>query len=519
MDDSSAASEGGGVTTHHTFSYDGLQREFWFHLPPCANTTTAPMPLVLMLHGWGERGSTYAGLGESSQWREGGDHWADVSDSHCFAVAWPQGTTSQLGQFDQVSSWNAVGCSEVGTSACDAAAVRSVYGAGGLCSSNCNTGANTCATRACAWCSCTDDVGFLTRLIRSLLASDLQLDSRRVYVAGCSNGGMMAYEMAMRSPPGLIAAFVTNCGLPHVGTGCVPPLARPHLHIHATNDRTIPPDGSPASAGGWLYTNTDATLDLISAAGDCDRSPSSEWAFLRDLAAIGNATNVASLPFLRGLRLGEDVTVSVRAAPDDRCQLHSSCSSDVLIVSCTGRFGHDWPDWSASVAWRFLSQYTTDNVAHPPPDDARPPGVSSCSLWPDAAPASPVQIMPPLVTSPWTGLLLSSPAYLAAITLLSASMIACLFTVVLLLRNRGRAHRGRNRRPRSGPTLSTSTVELRDAKAPHRTDELPAASEPGLVEASDAPADFGGLNDAAIAAAAAENGDAKTDVRSLSETE
>ena len=48
---------------------------------------------------------------------------------------------------------------------------------------------------------------------------------------------MMAFELAFRAPPGLFAAFVTNCGAPHVGYGCVPSLARPHLHIHATNDK------------------------------------------------------------------------------------------------------------------------------------------------------------------------------------------------------------------------------------------------------------------------------------------
>ncbi|GAB3286295.1 alpha/beta hydrolase family esterase [Parahaliea aestuarii] len=56
-----------------------------------------------------------------------------------------------------------------------------------------------------------DDVGFLTAL-KGNLASEYGIDPQRVYVAGMSNGGHMAYRMGLEAPQVVagIAAYVAN---------------------------------------------------------------------------------------------------------------------------------------------------------------------------------------------------------------------------------------------------------------------------------------------------------------------
>lgn len=161
----------GGTTTHHTFAdLGGLMREFWLHTP--LRAIYRP-PLVLMLHGWGERGSSYVGLDGWGARTGYGDHWKATAEAHGFLVAWPQGLATRMGNYsDSEPSWNAGGCAHVGAAACDARDVRSVYG-GLICSDSCSV------CRTCAWCACVDDVGFLVRLTRALLSSSLRVDASR----------------------------------------------------------------------------------------------------------------------------------------------------------------------------------------------------------------------------------------------------------------------------------------------------------------------------------------------------
>ena len=103
-----------GRTSHHTFEHDESVREFWLHRPCCATTVKTAaanqqaLPLVLMLHGWGETGAQYAGLAGGSFDREGADRWVEESERGCFLVAWPQGRHTQLGIYRTKSSWQSL---------------------------------------------------------------------------------------------------------------------------------------------------------------------------------------------------------------------------------------------------------------------------------------------------------------------------------------------------------------------------------------------------------------------------
>ena len=139
-------------------SFDGLDRSYLLYkpsgLPPAA-------PLVVVLHGFG------AGP-EFSVGRLAGI----PADSEKFVVAYPAGIGA---------SWNA------GTACCGPASNQQI-----------------------------DDVGFIAQVVRDIGAK-VPIDNRRVYVAGMSNGGMMAFTLACNSD--VFAAIGAVCN----PTGAVQP--------------------------------------------------------------------------------------------------------------------------------------------------------------------------------------------------------------------------------------------------------------------------------------------------------
>lgn len=332
-------------TSRHGLTHAGSGREYWLHRPCCRAAPSGveaeqDRPLVIMLHGWGELAGQYAGelVNARYVWRAGADRWAEEAEASCFYVAWPQGLITRLGSADagsyfSHSSWNAGGCSSAGPELCDAAAYGTTCSresCGGVCA-------------PCAWCSCADDVGFITQLVRSLLASDLGIDSRRVFLAGCSNGGLMTWEMALHGPS-LFAAFATNCGVPHAGQMCSPPRPLPLVHIHAVNDETIPFDGAPATDGGYRYTSADEALTAVSNSGGdaCDVASLDEapWHSLYTLhmspvpgANDEQGSRPTALAWLRGINLaGRNASHDL---DDGRCRLRANCTGGLEMVCPT----------------------------------------------------------------------------------------------------------------------------------------------------------------------------------------
>jgi polyhydroxybutyrate depolymerase len=126
-----------------TLGPDGDQRDVILHLPP-AYDGSSQLPLLIVLHGGG-------GSGRQIHEQIGMD--ADADDFG-FVVAYPNGS-GRLGE--TLLTWNAGHC-------CGYSLDKNI-----------------------------DDVGFLSALIDLLLA-DYAIDPARVYVAGMSNGAMMAYR-------------------------------------------------------------------------------------------------------------------------------------------------------------------------------------------------------------------------------------------------------------------------------------------------------------------------------------
>jgi polyhydroxybutyrate depolymerase len=210
-----------GGTAEREVVVGGDTRSYVLHLPSVVRRNrigaTVAYPLVLVLHGSGADGSTVETQSDM-------DH---LADSARFIVAYPNGATMLFGIG---SDWNA--------GKCCGNAVRSNV----------------------------DDLAFLRATIDDV-ARHVPVDRRRIYVAGFSDGGRMAYHVACDAAS-LVAAIGVVAGSV-VDDSCVPSRAVPVIVFHGTADNEVPfsaaPDAStptpllqasaPPSVRFWATTN------------------------------------------------------------------------------------------------------------------------------------------------------------------------------------------------------------------------------------------------------------------------
>eukprot|EP00004_Rigifila_ramosa_P004522 TRINITY_DN149_c0_g1_i3.p1 TRINITY_DN149_c0_g1~~TRINITY_DN149_c0_g1_i3.p1 ORF type:complete len:136 (-),score=12.84 TRINITY_DN149_c0_g1_i3:374-781(-) len=99
-----------------------------------------------------------------------------------------------------------------------------------------------------------DDVGFLTEMVRQI-GQTYQLDSRRVYAAGMSNGGNMAYRLACHASD-VFAAVVSVAGaspwFTDFAENCNATRPVSVMQFHGTADEISPYEGGASSQIGWL---------------------------------------------------------------------------------------------------------------------------------------------------------------------------------------------------------------------------------------------------------------------------
>ena len=88
-----------------------------------------------------------------------------------------------------------------------------------------------------------DDVGFLLTIVDKLVADGL-VDKNRIYVAGISNGGMMAQRLACEQAERIAGIATVAGGLPEpLQATCKPARALPVLVIHGTEEPIVPWSG------------------------------------------------------------------------------------------------------------------------------------------------------------------------------------------------------------------------------------------------------------------------------------
>jgi polyhydroxybutyrate depolymerase len=202
---------------------DGRSRYYLLNLPPNYEGS-GKIPLVIFLHGAG---------GQVSQ-AEKDYHFTDKGNNENFAVVYPEGVQSEEGLL-HLRYWNAGGC-------CKYAMDNNI-----------------------------DDVKFIRLLIDELLQKYPNLDSKKIYATGISNGAMMCYRLAVELSD-KIAAIAPVSGTMMLQPQTFPPRGVPILHIHSLLDTIIPYYGG-VGLGDYNFQSVDATLEIWASMNACNPTP------------------------------------------------------------------------------------------------------------------------------------------------------------------------------------------------------------------------------------------------------
>jgi polyhydroxybutyrate depolymerase len=178
-----------------------IRRSYVINVP--ADYGEKPAPLVLVLHG--AMGHTFTVAWDTRM--------TERASKQGFLVAYPRG----MGIASTLRTWNAGDC-------CGLAKLRNI-----------------------------DDVAFLKALLKEI-RSDYNVDADRIFIAGASNGGMMAYRAAIEMSD-QIAAIATASGTMMVSEKSAgEPVSI--LAFHGTNDHIVPYQGGPGGLPFWKIEGT-----------------------------------------------------------------------------------------------------------------------------------------------------------------------------------------------------------------------------------------------------------------------
>jgi polyhydroxybutyrate depolymerase len=265
-----AACGGGGTTTQppttpppvftgppgdftKTVGVAGVTRTYLLHVPSGYRSTTAA-PVVLVLHGGNGSATTVGGITAAV----GGS--SAFADRNNFIAVYPD---SMGGNWDD--------------------------------------GRETITAR-------TNDVGFVTALLDAL-AIEYNIDTKRVYASGISNGGMMTQRLACELPNRIAAIATVAANVPTaLAAICNPGRPMPVALFLGTGDPLMPYAGGnvvsgvggavlsgPASAAFWVAKNQISATPRTSALADTSTTDGTTT----DLMAYGATTEAGEVAFYR----------------------------------------------------------------------------------------------------------------------------------------------------------------------------------------------------------------------------
>jgi polyhydroxybutyrate depolymerase len=198
---SSAAPRLSGTLTKGTLAVAGLTRTYSTYVP---RELAKGAPLVVVMHGAGENGARMR--------IETGYGFERLADEHGFAVVYP----NAYGGY-----W-------------DVCTIAEDVSANGL---------NI------------DDVGFLIGMVDKLV-SEISVDPGRVFAAGSSRGGFMAFRLALEAPSRFRAVAAVSANVPSPENFKCKPAGQgtPSVMImNGTDDPLVPFDGGSVSLFGLFY--------------------------------------------------------------------------------------------------------------------------------------------------------------------------------------------------------------------------------------------------------------------------
>lgn len=271
-----------------------------------------PRPLIIALHSSGSSGPMLArstGLSE-------------IAEAAGYMVVYPNGTGLSI----DARTWNSGGC-------CGYAQMHKV-----------------------------DDVAFIRAMVDKLVSDGLA-DRSRIYLAGLSNGGMLAYRLAAEAPDLFKGIAVVSAMLD------VPPetvkAGVPVVHIHGSDDPFLPFLGgnAPKEATQVPHLSVAKTIEAWIKANNADPKPE-----VKDIPdSAGDGTSVRQYTY------------------------HSKDDPQAVVLYEIKGGGHNWPGAAAPmvnggkasqnldasrVIVEFFNRHGGESAADDASDSALPPGAT-----------------------------------------------------------------------------------------------------------------------------------------------
>lgn len=194
----------------YTLISKDAERKYYVHFPN-DNNEKKNLPVVMNFHGGGGGPTGHSELTQMNV----------TADKHNFLAVYPQGT----GKNDRLKRqrfWN-VGMGPHGPF-------------------------HDLPTLARA-----DDVGFFKKLVQDLNIR-FQVDLKRIYAVGFSNGGMLAQHLACEMGEDIAAIASVSGPFWNIAANCHPKKTIPVLYVHGTADKCAPYLGGKSECG-WLKTD------------------------------------------------------------------------------------------------------------------------------------------------------------------------------------------------------------------------------------------------------------------------
>jgi len=148
-----------------------------------------------------------------------------------------------------------------------------------------------------------DDVGYLSGLIEEAKQT-YNIDEKRVYLLGYSNGGFMSYRMACEASE-LVTAIVSLAGSTFPNGADCQPATRPVsvLQVHGTADSTILYDGVPGA-----YPSAVDTVGYFASAAGCDTGSPTTLGDV-DLVSSVDGDETEQVAYTTGCQVGVDAAL------------------------------------------------------------------------------------------------------------------------------------------------------------------------------------------------------------------
>jgi len=215
----------GSEDSLNTLIHDDIERTYILHVPPSYDDGQA-VPLVLDFHGGGGNADT--------QIKTSG--FSELADEKGFIVAYPNGTGKRE---DKLLTWNGGTC-------CAYAVTNQI-----------------------------DDVGFVRALITEV-QSKYNIDPKRIYATGMSNGGIFSYRLACDASD-IFAAIAPVAGTQNY-IRCDPSEPVSVIHFHGTEDGHVGYNGGagPDSVVDVPFASVKESIDFWINRNQCAQTPQTE---------------------------------------------------------------------------------------------------------------------------------------------------------------------------------------------------------------------------------------------------